>query len=63
MIKQNVYLLPENLNQLNNLNMDLELVLLLLIDFTSGTKSFVSVIRNVVAFVSLDNINLPDQVK
>ena len=43
--------------------MDLELVLLLLIDFTSGTKSFVSVIRNVVAFVSLDNINLPDQVK
>ena len=63
MIKQNVYLLPENLNQLNNLNMDLELVLLLLIDFTSGTKSFVSVITNVVAFVSLDNINLPDQVK
>ena len=30
---------------------------------TTGIKSFVSVFANVVAFVSLDNTHLPDQVK
>ena len=34
MIKQKVYLLPENLDQLSNLNMGLALVLLLLIEIS-----------------------------
>ena len=35
-IKQKVHLLPENLNQLSNLNMGLVLVMLLLIDISSN---------------------------
>ena len=58
MIEQNIYLLPENLDQLNNLNMDLTLVLLLLIDICSNKWFFdrsliVSIVLNCPELIKL----------
>ena len=45
MIKQNVYLLPENLDQLSNLIIDFVLVLILLIDIVNFSLGSIAVVN------------------